>query len=108
MSIPQDEQTFFINLNLINEQCFATQVVHVAECPMITTEPMVVLFPSLPCCRSVGDHQCNVTFLQNPQKEAKASVIHRFPVKVARKEKDSIEPIDSSDCVNDGESRPTQ
>ena len=31
-----------------------------------------------------------------------------FLVKVARNEKDSIEPIDSSDSVSDSESRPTQ
>ena len=34
--------------------------------------------------------------------------LDRFLVKVARKEKDSIEPIESSDSVGDSESRPTQ
>ncbi|VFV34592.1 Hypothetical predicted protein [Lynx pardinus] len=34
--------------------------------------------------------------------------LDRFPVKVARKERESTEPIDSSDSVSDGESRPTQ
>ena len=34
--------------------------------------------------------------------------LDRFLVKVERKEKDSIEPIDGSDSVSDGESRSTQ
>ena len=34
--------------------------------------------------------------------------LDRFLVKVARKEKDSIEPIDSSDSVSDSESCLTQ
>ena len=34
--------------------------------------------------------------------------LHRFLVKVAQKEKDSIEPIDSSDSVSESESRFTQ
>ena len=34
--------------------------------------------------------------------------LHRFIVKVAQKEKDSIEPIGSSDSISDSESCPTQ
>ena len=34
--------------------------------------------------------------------------LDRFLVKVAWKEKDSIEPIDGNDSVSDSESRPTQ
>ena len=34
--------------------------------------------------------------------------LDRFLVKVAQKEKDSIESIDSNDSVSDSESRPTQ
>ena len=34
--------------------------------------------------------------------------LDRFLVKVAQKEKDSIEPIDSSDSVSDSESCPIQ
>ena len=33
--------------------------------------------------------------------------LDRFLVKVARKEKDSIEPIDSRDAISNGESHPT-
>ena len=51
----QDEQTFLINFNLINERCLAIRVVRDAECHMITTEPMVLslslsLSPSLRVC----------------------------------------------------------
>ena len=42
MSVLQDEQTFLIKFNLINERCFAIQVVCDAECHMITTEPVVL------------------------------------------------------------------
>ena len=34
--------------------------------------------------------------------------LDRFLIKVAGKEKDSIEPIDTSDSVSDSESHPTQ
>ena len=42
MSVPQDEQTFLIKFNLINELCLAVRVGSDAECHMITTEPMVL------------------------------------------------------------------
>ena len=41
-SVPQDEQTFLINVNFINEQGLITQVVHDTKCHMITTEPTVL------------------------------------------------------------------
>ena len=49
MNVPQDAPTFLINFNLINERCLAIGVLHThdAECHMITTEPMVLLFLSL-------------------------------------------------------------
>ena len=47
MRVPQDEQTFLIHLNLINERCLAIRVGRDAECHMITTEPMVLLSLSL-------------------------------------------------------------
>lgn len=34
--------------------------------------------------------------------------LDRFFVKVVRKEKNPIEPIDSSDCTSDSEGHPTQ
>lgn len=48
-------------------------------------------------------HFCEI--LKRRQKQMS---LDRFPVKVAQKEKDSIEPIDSSDSISDSESRPTQ
>ena len=45
MSVPQDEQTFLIKFNLINELCLAVRVGSDAECHMITTEPMVLEIP---------------------------------------------------------------
>ena len=41
-SAPQDEQTFLINFNLINERCLAIRVVRDAEYHVITTEPTVL------------------------------------------------------------------
>ena len=38
----QDEQTFLINFNLINEWCLGIRVVHDAEYHVITSEPMVL------------------------------------------------------------------
>ena len=64
---------------------------------MITNEPMVLL--SLTVGLWVIANAIGVTFLQNPQKEAKASVIGWFLVKIVGNEKDSIEPIDSSDSL---------
>ena len=48
-SVPQDEQTFLINFNLINERCLAIRAVYDAKCHMIKTEPMVleILFDRL-------------------------------------------------------------
>ena len=40
-SVPQDEQTFLINFNLLNEQRLAIRVVRDVERHMITTEPKV-------------------------------------------------------------------
>ena len=40
MSVPQDEQTFLINFNSINERSLAIRVACDAERHMITTEPM--------------------------------------------------------------------
>ena len=68
VSVPQDEKTFLIRFNLINEPCLAIRVVCDAERHMITTEPMVLLplslslslslslFLSLTHCRIVGNH----------------------------------------------------
>ena len=42
MSVPQDEQTFLINFNLINEQCLTMRVVCDTKRYMITTEPMAL------------------------------------------------------------------
>ena len=42
------------------------------------------------------------------KRRQKQVLLDRFLVKVAQKEKDSIEPRDSSDSVSDSESRPTQ
>ena len=47
-------------------------------------------------------------FLKILKRRQKQVSLDRFLVKVARKEKDSIEPIDSSDVISDSESRPTQ
>ena len=53
MSVPQDEQTFLINFNLINERCLAIRVVRDTERHMVTTEPMFLL--SLLClCLSLA------------------------------------------------------
>ena len=41
MSVLQDEQTFLINFNLINECYLAIPVVRGTERHVITTEPMV-------------------------------------------------------------------
>lgn len=41
-SIPQDEQAFVINFNLINERHLAIWVVHDVGCHTITTEPKVL------------------------------------------------------------------
>ena len=38
----QDQQTFLINFNLINERRLAIRVVCVPECHVITTEPVVL------------------------------------------------------------------
>ena len=48
-------------------------------------------------------HFCEI--LKRRQKQVS---LDRFLVKVAWKEKDSIEPIDSSDSISDSESHPTQ
>ena len=40
--VPQDEPTFLINFNLINERCLAIRVVCDAKCHITTTEPMVL------------------------------------------------------------------
>ena len=41
--VPQDEQTFLKNFNLINERCLAIQVICDAQHHMMTaTEPMVL------------------------------------------------------------------
>ena len=37
--VPQDERTFLINFNLINERRLAVRVISDAECHMITPEP---------------------------------------------------------------------
>ena len=42
MSVLQDEQTFLINLNLINEPCLATGALRDPKHHMITTESMVL------------------------------------------------------------------
>ncbi|XP_005008025.1 tigger transposable element-derived protein 1-like [Cavia porcellus] len=42
------------------------------------------------------------------KRKQKQVSLNRFLVKVARKEKDSIEPIDNSDSLSDSESRPIQ
>ena len=52
MSVLQDEQTFLINFNLINEGCLAIRVVHDTKCHMITTEPIVL---SLSLCFSLAE-----------------------------------------------------
>ena len=46
-SVPQEEGTFLVNFNLINEQCLAIQVVRDAKHHIITTELMVLLSLSL-------------------------------------------------------------
>ena len=59
LSVPQEEQTFIINFNLINEQCLAIWVVHDAECHTIMTEPMVpeihfVMYTSALDCKHIS------------------------------------------------------
>ena len=49
-SVPQDEPTFLINFNLMNERCLAIGVRRGTRCHMMTTEPMV-----LSLCRFVGN-----------------------------------------------------
>ena len=58
MSVPQDEQTFLISFNLINEQCLAIGVVRDDECHVITTAPMafLCLSASLSHYRIMGDY----------------------------------------------------
>ena len=46
-------------------------------------------------------------FYEILKRRQKQVSLDRFLVKVARKEKDSIEPIDRSDSVSDSESHPT-
>ena len=47
-------------------------------------------------------------FHKNLKRGQKQVSLDRLLVKVAQKEKDSIEPIDSSDSVSDSESRPAE
>ena len=47
-------------------------------------------------------------FRESLKRGQKQMSLDRFLVKTARKEKDSIEPIDSRDSISDSESRPTQ
>ena len=47
-------------------------------------------------------------FHETLKRKQKQVSLDRFLAKVARKEKDSIVPIDSSDSISDSESRPTQ
>ena len=46
-------------------------------------------------------------FREIHKRKQKQAPLDRFLVKVARKENDSMEPIDCSDSISDHESRPT-
>ena len=101
MSVLQDEQTFLTTFYLINEPCLAIQVVCDTECHVITISSSLTVGLWVIVNAMSQIHK----ILQKRQKQVS---LDRFLVKVAQKEKDSIEPIDSSDSVTDSESYSTQ
>ena len=145
MSVLQDEQTFLINFNLINERYLAIRVVRDAKCHMITISrwsprslwdcgwlapvPVCLVsghgvwqksvnFQNVGRCPQLAlvyflslQNLCRQSFAFPYKSNLRNALLHsrsldRLLVKVAQKEKHSIEPTDSSDSIGDSESHP--